>query len=381
MGYAESHNHLARVLEKIFPERKNLWTYLDDVILTHNGTWEEAVDDIIVFLSRLHKHGLKLSPKKANFFKEHVVFLGFLLQRGTISIPDERIQGFLEVPPPTDRLALRKFLNSLGFFRTNIPNFSELSFELSELVNNSDKKKIGHIPFQFTETHQVLFDKLKDATRRSLPLYEVDFSKPVYCFSDASKRSISFVAFQMEVDDTDWFNGSKMDDVQRTKKISEAVMSKNGPKKKFVFCSSRKLTKSERNYSIFKLELVSCVHGLLSAKTLFSFASVKMFVDSKSLLFVRLCKSSSEQVARLAILLSSFDIDLFHVPSEVNFLSDYLSRLPTDNTQPSREEEPRLLTEKESSIILNHLVIPDNLTIPCSIARILLNEESLRVNF
>ena len=188
MGYAGSHNHLARVLKNIFPERKNLWTYLDDVILTHNGTWEEAVDDIIEVLSRLHKHGLKLSPKKANLFKEHVVFLGFLLQRGTISIPDERIQGFLEVPPPTDRLALRKFLNSLGFFRTNIPNFSELSFELSELVNNSDKKKIGHIPFQFTETHQALFDKLKDATRRSLPLYEVDFSKPVYCFSDASKR-------------------------------------------------------------------------------------------------------------------------------------------------------------------------------------------------
>ena len=97
----------------------------------------------------------------------------------------------------------------------------------------------------------------------------------------------------MEVDDSDWFDGTKMDDVQRTKKISEAVMSKNGPKKKFVFCSSRKLTKSERNYSIFKLELVSCVNGLLSAKTLFSFASVKMFVDSKSLLFVRLCKSSS----------------------------------------------------------------------------------------
>ena len=157
-------------------------------------------------------------------------------------------------------------------------------------------------------------------------------------------------------------------------------MSKHGPRKKIVFCSSRKLTKSERNYSIFKLELVSCVHGLLSAKTLFSFASVKMFVDSKSLLFVRLCKSSSEQVARLAILLSSFDIDLFHVPSEVNFLSDYLSRLPTTNTLQCEEGDLRLLSEKESNVILSHLIVPDNLTLPSSIIRKLLNEESVQIN-
>ena len=133
---------------------------------------------------------------------------------------------------------MRKFLNSLGFFRTNIPNFSELSFELSELVNKTDRKKVGHVPFEFTEAHHKLFENLKEAKRRSLPLYEVDFKKPVYCFSDASKRSISFVAFQMDVDDSGWFDSSTMDDAQRTKIIYEAVMSQNGPEKRFVFCSS-----------------------------------------------------------------------------------------------------------------------------------------------
>ena len=105
-----------------------------------------------------------------------------------------------------------------------------------------------------------------------------------------------------------------------------------------------------------------------------------MFVDSKSLLFVRLCKSSSEQVARLAILLSSFDIDLFHVPSEVNFLSDYLSRLPTTNTQDHGEGNHRFLTENESNIILDHLIIPENLSLPSNIIRKLLDEESVSIS-
>ena len=125
--------------------------------MTQSGSWKETVDDIIEVLSRLHKHGVKLSHKKANLFKEHDVSLRFLLRRGTISCPDERVQRLLEVPPPTDRLTLRKFLISSGLFRPNIPNFSELSFELSELVNKSGRKKVGHIPFDITEIHRNLF--------------------------------------------------------------------------------------------------------------------------------------------------------------------------------------------------------------------------------
>ena len=118
-----------------------------------------------------------------------------------------------------------------------------MSFELPELVNRSGIKKARHIPFEFTERHRALFNQLREAMRRSLPLHEVNFGKPFYCFLDASKRSIPFIAFQVEVDDKDWFDKSKMDDSQRTKRIAEAVLFPSGTEK-IVFCFSRKLTKS-----------------------------------------------------------------------------------------------------------------------------------------
>ena len=68
--------------------------------------------------------------------------------------------------------------------------------------------------------------------------------------------------------------------------------------------------------------------GLLSAKTLFRYTKIKVFIDAKSIRFFRLCKSTSEQIARLSVFLSGFESDLFHISSSQNFLSDYLSRVP-----------------------------------------------------
>ena len=64
MGHSESHNHLARVLNKIFPDKTNLRIYLDDLIITHHGTIAEAVQDVMGVLQKLKLAGLKVSPKK-----------------------------------------------------------------------------------------------------------------------------------------------------------------------------------------------------------------------------------------------------------------------------------------------------------------------------
>ena len=174
--------------------------------------------------------------------------------------------------------------------------FSELAADLTELVNQIDRSKKGYVNFRFTEEHLKQFNHLKEAARKSLPLYQTDFDKPVYCFSDSSKKSTSFVAFQLDTDDASWFEDPNLSETHKNKKILDAINSEN-IQKKFIFCSSRKLSKAERLYSVFKLEIVALCHGLLSAKALFSFAKIKVFVDAKSLLYVRLCKSSSDQIA------------------------------------------------------------------------------------
>ena len=73
-GYCESHNHLARVLERIFPTRKNLYCYLDDLILTHNCGWSEAMKDVIEVLSKLASWSFEMSPKRQTFSNNQSYF-------------------------------------------------------------------------------------------------------------------------------------------------------------------------------------------------------------------------------------------------------------------------------------------------------------------
>ena len=131
---------------------------------------------------------------------------------------------------------------------------------------------------------------------------------------------------------------------------------------------------------MFKLEMIELASGLLSARALFSFAKIKAFVDAKSILFIRLCRSTSPQVARIAIFLSSFEMELFHISSDQNFLSDYLSRLPTPDSLPESGTQSRYLTEQESASILRQLTLPEGTVLSSDLVQRMLNEDSAKVD-
>ena len=387
-GYVESDQHLSRVLEQIFPldlppEGRPV-TYQDDFVLASNGSLEEAVKQLVGVLKRLKDANMRLNPKKVKLFKPSVVFLGMLIHRGgAIHIPKERVKNFVEFPVPCTRLELRRFINSMGFFRNSIPHYAELSFELLDLVTRSDPSKKGFVKFKFTQHHQALFRKMQQAAEKYLPLYEIDPAKPLYCFSDASKKSVSFVAFQLEGPDyhPPFEDGTltPSERESRTQRLMEKIFGKSGPSKRFAFCFSRKLTPPETRYSIFKLELLGCVSGLQAARDILLFRPIILFVDSKSLMYIRLCRNASEQIARLSVQLSSFEVELYHLPSTLN-LADNYTRLRDEGIEPSDSSTSRSLTEKEAHEIVRQLIMPNNFRLSSQLLRGLLNQDSVLVD-
>ena len=159
----------------------------------------------------------------------------------------------------------------------------------------------------------------------------------------------------------------------------EKIFGKRGPSKRFCFCFSRKLTPAETRYSIFKLELVGVVAGLQAARDILLFRPVILFIDSKSLMYIRLCRNASEQIARLSVQLSSFEVELYHVPSDLN-LADNYTRLRGDNSDSQEGAPLRSLTEKESHEIVSQLTIPTNFFIPSHLLQRLLNQDGVLVD-
>ena len=75
--------------------------------------------------------------------------------------------------------------------------------------------------------------------------------------TDASKRSISFILWQESDEEIDYVNTNTLQGLQNPHEIHLRKR-----KKHFISCYSRKLTRSESAYSIFKLEILAALSGL-----------------------------------------------------------------------------------------------------------------------
>ena len=73
-------------------------------------------------------------------------------------------------------------------------------------------------------------------------------------------------------------------------------------------------------------------------------------------------------------------MELFHIKSSDNFLSDYLTRLTNHEEGSENTTENRFLTEKEATIILKQITIPEETAMSASLVQKILNEESPKVN-
>ena len=68
-------------------------TYLDDILLNADSIGE-MIDGILpIFFELLRESGMKLAPKKTEFFKEEVAFLGFYISSKGIRPINKKVDG------------------------------------------------------------------------------------------------------------------------------------------------------------------------------------------------------------------------------------------------------------------------------------------------
>ena len=100
--------------------------YLDDIIV-FSDTFEKHIDGLEKVLQRLHSAGLKVSPKKCQFFQEEVVFLGHVVNRDGIASSPDKISAVQEWPIPNNVHDVRSFLGTCSYYRRFIKNFAEIA--------------------------------------------------------------------------------------------------------------------------------------------------------------------------------------------------------------------------------------------------------------
>lgn len=295
MGLCNAHATFQTLMNSIFRDviDKFLVIYLDDILIFSNSE-EEHLEHVKLVLEILKENSLYISPKKCEFFKEEVEFLGLLAGKRGIRVDPAKIEVINNWPKPENITELRGFLGLVQFFKRFIKNFSAKAKLLTDLTRKD--KGIA----AWNEECSQSFEELKQTLISAPVLIAPDWDKP----------------FELHVDTSQYAVGATLkqnDDEGRTHVIAY---------------SSKNMTLAEQNYTANDRELLALVTGLQRFRCYLEGATFSVITDNQVVSFFFSKPNLSRREARRSEILADFNISTLNLkPGRINVLGDALSRI------------------------------------------------------
>ena len=293
MGLSNSAPFFQKLADKLLQGLKpiNILGYLDDIICASNG-FEETLGKLRILFERFRQHNLTLSPKKCQFMKTEIHYLGHMLSKSGIKPAPSNIDTINNFPVPNTMRRLRRFVGMANFFRKFIPNFSSIVAPLTDLTKKTNDK------FKWNSEADRAFQIIKDKLLSNPVLMYPDFDEEFYLFTDASLVSIAGVLMQLDKNDS------------------------LHPISYF----SRKLKQNEVKWPIMQLECYAIVESIKHFKNYLYGKQFVILSDNKPLQeFVKL-DHPGERIARWMLQLSEYDFSFRHIQGKYNVVADFFSR-------------------------------------------------------
>ncbi len=269
---------------------KTCLVYLDDILI-YAQTYEEHTARLSEVFARLAAAGLKLKPKKCSLFQQEVAYLGHVVSQSGVATDLEKTRKVQDWPTPCNLKHVRSFIGLCSYYRRFIKDFSRIAAPLYKLTH----KDVG---FKWTSECEHSFQMLKQKLTSTPILAFPDFSLPFMLDTDASGEGIGGVLSQIQ-----------------------------GGQEKVIAYASRKLSKSEQNYSVTKRELLAAVHFMKYFKHYLYGKKFTLRTDHGSLRWLYNFKDVQGQLARWIEILSTFDFEISHRPGTQHRNADALSRI------------------------------------------------------
>ena len=119
-------------MNKIFNGLDGVLIYLDDISVVR-ATMKEHDQRLESVFRRIREHGLSLNLSKCKFHQKEVSYLGHWICDGEITPDKDRTQPIIDYPCPTNLRQLERFLGMVGYHRTWVSRFAELTQPLFQM--------------------------------------------------------------------------------------------------------------------------------------------------------------------------------------------------------------------------------------------------------
>ena len=166
--------------------------WLDDIIFVTRGTKGEHTRKLHSVLTKLENEGYRAS-KKSKFYQKETLWLGHTISQDGIRPNKEKTDAISKLEPPTSTKTLKSFLGAIQYFAKFIPNLSEKTDNMRQLLKKETK-------WEWTTDRNSDYNKIKmDLT--TLPcLAHYNGSKYNIVTTDACKTGLGVALWQKQGD-------------------------------------------------------------------------------------------------------------------------------------------------------------------------------------
>jgi len=280
--------------------------YVDDVVLGAD-TFENFLDIVQKFMSKLREHTMAISMKKSTWGACEVEYLGFRVSAENWYPSPKRVKALLERSPPKDLRELRGFIASCAFYLRFIPGaqteLEPLLEGLRGLEKDFAKRRRNSPQITLSEEAKDAFYKVQELLRKKIMLWHVDPAKTFYLFVDASDKASGSVLMQYK-----------------------------GRDLRPIAFHSQVFNSAQRRYCASERELLGVMHALKKYRTiLYKGADVHVYTDHKSILALMTAKGeSTARLERWRDDLQNYNLKWHHIAGKDTGAADYLSRPSKD---------------------------------------------------
>lgn len=288
-------SHFQRVMAYIFSDLAFTFPYMDNLPFGSED-WEQHRQHALIIIERLNSVNLKIKPASIKFGHSHIRCLGHLISSAGIGMDPKKLDALKSWELPKSGPELQTFLGFVTFLRQHVRHFAELTGPLEEVKLLKD--------IVWTDTLRESFYATKEALLRAPFLQYPDYSKPFHIATDASNTGVGGVLYQPNSKD-------------------EHITANN-----IVGICSKKLSKSQRNYSAYKKELWGIVYSLRQFRPyVWGRKDLVIVTDHKPLIYIL---STNEATGSLQLWLDDildYTFKVIHRPGLLNVMPDALSRM------------------------------------------------------
>ena len=299
------------------PNRQRHIAIMDDCLV--HSKFADHIQDLTNLFQSLMDHGLKISPKKCQFFRTSLIYMGFkfLIDKGRPSFTPmkDKCDSIRNLEPPKTVKDCRKFCGMVNFLATFL---KDLQKHLVPIYNLTKK----NTTFKWTSECQKSFDTIKNMLTQP-PILRMPDTKGIFrLMSDTSILATGAALYQFQ--DNNYY---------------------------IVGYNSKKLPEAAKNYSITELELFGLVINIHAFRQLLSHVYFECFCDHSAITYILTSKKkiATRRIQKLIEQLMQFNFSIYYLPGSKMHIADMLSRLAGKDLDPPDKVIPISFNAMQSS--------------------------------